>query len=503
MDHRTRYVLLTLLCAALILPACTGAPATTSQADVQATVEAGVRATLSAQPTQASSPTSLPSPTVIPPTATTVPTSPPVAPTAAPFTPATPTETSAGAPTAIPEATSAPTDTTTVFRPVEGEAARIVTNIQLVFDASGSMAQRIGNETKIQAAQRAIERIIDTLPDNPDLNVGFRVFGHEGDSSEAQKARSCQSTALLVPVQGVNKDLLRQQAGAWKPAGWTPISLALQKAGEDLQPGENVRNVIIMVTDGEETCGGDPCAVAKALAESQAEVRIDVVGFGLTPDVAKTVRCVAENSGGVYTDAQNGDALVQTLEELIAATIRRSTLRFVPVGIGGKPEEVSLTSLTNAQGEDVLTTVQLPWMARFAREHLVELPPGEYRFTISYSEIGGDQVARHVDTTYTAIIEQGRETVAVVGRGGVTFVNETPQSLQASDLRVDKAINGQWEESIAPGQLVGFGAYFAFDRAFRLTPGRYRVYDRRRGAVLLDNLIVEPGKEITVRLRGA
>ncbi|GIW00691.1 VWA domain-containing protein [Roseiflexus sp.] len=503
MDHRTRYALLTLLCAALILPACTGAPATTSQADVQATVEAGVRATLAAQPTQASSPTLLPSPTVIPPTATTVPTSPPVAPTAAPFTPATPTETSAGAPTATPEATSAPTDTTTVFRPVEGEAARIVTNIQLVFDASGSMAQRIGNETKIQAAQRAMERIIDTLPESPDLNVGFRVFGHEGDSSEAQKARSCQSTALLVPVQGVNKDLLRQQAGAWKPAGWTPISLALQKAGEDLQPGENVRNVIIMVTDGEETCGGDPCAVAKALAESQAEVRIDVVGFGLTPDVAKTVRCVAENSGGVYTDAQNGDALVQTLEELIAATIRRSTLRFVPVGIGGKPEEVSLTGLTNAQGEDVLTTVQLPWMARFAREHIVELPPGEYRFTISYSEIGGDQVARHVDTTYTAIIEQGRETVAVVGRGGVTFVNETPQSLQASDLRVDKAVNGQWEESIAPGQLVGFGAYFAFDRAFRLTPGRYRVYDRRRGAVLLDNLIVEPGKEITVRLRGA
>lgn len=503
MDHRARYGLLILLCAALILSACTGAPATTSQADVQATVEAGVRATLAAQPTQASSPTLLPSPTVIPPTATTVPTSPPVAPTAAPFTPATPTETSADAPTAIPEATSAPTDTTTVFRPVEGEAARIVTNIQLVFDASGSMAQRIGNETKIQAAQRAIERIIDTLPDNPDLNVGFRVFGHEGDSSEAQKARSCQSTALLVPVQGVNKDLLRQQAGAWKPAGWTPISLALQKAGEDLQPGENVRNVIIMVTDGEETCGGDPCAVAKALAESQAEVRIDVVGFGLTPDVAKTVRCVAENSGGVYTDAQNGDALVQTLEELIAATIRRSTLRFVPVGIGGKPEEVSLTSLTNAQGEDVLTTVQLPWMARFAREHIVELPPGEYRFTISYSEIGGDQVARHVDTTYTAIIEQGRETVAVVGRGGVTFVNETPQSLQASDLRVDKAVNGQWEESIAPGQLVGFGAYFSFDRAFRLTPGRYRVYDRRRGAVLLDNLIVEPGKEITVRLRGA
>jgi Mg-chelatase subunit ChlD len=502
MNHPARYALLTLLCASLILTACTGAPATISQADVQATVEAGVRATLAAQPTQALAPTSLPSPTAAPPTATTAPTSPPVAPTVAPFTPATPTATGADAPTTAPESSFAPTDTTTVFRPAEGEAARIITNIQLVFDSSGSMAQRIGNETKIQAAQRAMERIINTLPDNPDLNVGFRVFGHEGDSSEAQKARSCQSTALLVPVQGVNKELLRQQARAWKPTGWTPISLALQKAGEDLQPGENVRNVIIMVTDGEETCGGDPCAVAKALAESQAEVRIDVVGFGLTPDVAKTLRCIAENSGGVYTDAQNGDALAQTLEELLAATIKRSTLRLVPVGRDGKPEEISLTSFTNAQGEDVLKTAQLPWMARFAREHTVELPPGEYRFTIAYVEIGGDQVAQHVTTTYTAIIEEGRETVAVIGRGRVTFVNDTPQSLRASDLRVDKAVNGQWEESIYPGQLVGVGSYFAFDRAFRLTPGRYRVYDRNRKAVLIDNLIVEPGKEITVRLRG-
>ncbi len=496
MGRRTHYTLLVLLCAALTITACAGAPPATSQTDVQATVEAGVRATLAAQPAQS------PSPTAVPPTATTAPTSPPVAATATPFMPATPTATGADTLAATSEASAAPTDTTIVFRPAEGEAARIITNIQLVFDSSGSMAQRIGNETKIQAAQRAIERIIDVLPDSPDLNVGFRVFGHEGDSSEAQKARSCQSTALLVPMQGVNKALLRQQAGAWKPAGWTPISLALQKAGEDLTPGENVRNVIIMVSDGEETCGGDPCAVAKALAESQAEVRIDVVGFGLAPDVARTLGCIAENSSGVYTDAQDGAALAQTLEELIAATIRRSTLRFVPVGVGGQAEEVSLTSLTNARGDDMLTTVQLPWMARFAREHIVELPPGEYRFTISYVEIGGDQIAQHVPTTYTAIIEEGRETVAVIGRGGVTFVNETPQSLRAADLQVEKAVNGQWETSIYPGQLVGIGSYFAFDRAFRLTPGQYRVYDRKRRVVLIDNLIVEPGKEITVRLRG-
>lgn len=176
-----------------------------------------------------------------------------------------------------------------VFRPQEQVGTGTIVNILLVFDSSGSMAQRIGGETKIQAAQRAMERVIDALPDNPNLNVGFRVFGHEGDSSEAQRARSCQSAALLAPVQGINKELLRQQTYAWKPAGWTPISLALQRAGEDLPAGENVRNVIIMVSDSEETCGGDLCAVAAALAASESEVRIDVAGFGLEPQVAKTL----------------------------------------------------------------------------------------------------------------------------------------------------------------------------------------------------------------------
>jgi len=388
-----------------------------------------------------------------------------------------------------------------ILRPAEGRAGQVVTNIQLVLDASGSMAQSIGNETKIQAARRAMERIIDRLPDNPDLNVGFRVFGHEGDGTEAQKARSCQSTALLVPVQGVNKELLRQQTQAWQPAGWTPISLALQKAGEDFRPGENVRNAIIMVTDGEETCGGDPCAVAKALAESQVSVRIDVVGFGLKPDVAKTLSCIAENSGGVYADAQDGDALARALEELITVNLKQGSQRFVPVAVGGAPETVSLTRLVDAQGEDFLKTVQLPWMERFAQEQVVQLPPGEYRFTIAYTEIGGDQAPAHRNTEYMAVVEEGRETVAVVGRGQVTFFNDSPQVLQARDVRVEKAVGEQWEESIYPGQLVGFGPYFKFEKPFRLTPGRYRVYDRQQQKVLIDNLVVEPGKDLTVRLK--
>jgi len=502
-------------CAILIvtiISACGGAPAANEQASLRATVEAEVRATMAAQapPTEAPSPTVSPLPATATPAPTTppTPTSAPVEPTRPPFAPAADTPSPSGASAA---ATAAPAeDVRVVFRPQEQTGTGPTVNIQLVFDASGSMAQRIGGETKIQAARRAMERVIESLPDNPNLNVGFRVFGHEGDSSEAQRARSCQSTALLVPVQGVNKALLRQQALAWEPAGWTPISLALQRAGEDLKAGENVRNVIIMVSDGEETCDGDPCAVAAALAASEAEVRIDVVGFGLEPQVAQTLRCITENSGGRYIDAQNGDALAQTLEELIAASLKRSTLRFIAIGPDGKPAQVSLSGFRDAQGKSMFgarnpeTDKQIE--AAFEGEQLIALPPGEYRFTVFRTEGRADQVRDHYFTDYTAIIEEGRETVAVIGWGSVTFINDGLPATAFQDLRVEKLVDGAWETSIFTGSTITsregtVGFYFEFDAPYVLAPGRYRVYDTKRRAVVVDNIVVEPGKSIMVRLR--
>lgn len=215
-------------------------------------------------------------------------------------------------------------------------------NVVLVFDASGSMAATINGERKIDAARKAMEFVVANLPDDlPNLNVGFRIYGHEGDNTEAQRALSCQSTSLLVPVLGVDKAILRQQTYAWEPTGWTPITLALQEAGLDLaevsayqdcQGQTGARNVIIMVTDGEETCDADPCQAAQALAAADANTVIHVVGFGLTPDVATTLNCVPQN-GGIYADASDGNSLATLLVDLIGQEIEAQGLEFVPLEI--------------------------------------------------------------------------------------------------------------------------------------------------------------------------
>ena len=196
-------------------------------------------------------------------------------------------------------------------------------NVELIMDSSGSMAaQTDDGEPRIDAAKRVLNQVIDAIPVNrAELNVGFRVFGHQGNNTEAGRAESCQSSDLTVPVDGVDPDALREQVANYAPVGWTPIGLSLERAVADFPAAsETVTNAIILVTDGLETCDSDPCAIATALKESDAAVTVYVVGLGLDEEELRITGCIAENTGGQIVGAQNAGelsaALFTFLEEL-------------------------------------------------------------------------------------------------------------------------------------------------------------------------------------------
>jgi len=205
-------------------------------------------------------------------------------------------------------------------QPTESGGATV--NVEMVLDSSGSMVAEVSpGVTRIDAAKDVLNDVIDAIPEREGVNVGFRVFGHEGSNEEADRAESCQSTELVVPIDGVNKESLRAAVEGYQPVGWTPITLALQSAGEDFEPeAEGVTNAIILVTDGLETCDGDPCAAAQALAAGDVNVTTYVIGFGLTAEEQATLQCIADAGNGLNLGAGNAEelseALFTVLEEL-------------------------------------------------------------------------------------------------------------------------------------------------------------------------------------------
>ncbi|HEV2108784.1 MAG TPA: VWA domain-containing protein [Thermomicrobiales bacterium] len=201
-------------------------------------------------------------------------------------------------------------------------------NVELMLDSSGSMAAELpSGQTRIEAAKDVLTEVIDAIPaDRENLDVGFRVFGHEGDNTLEGREESCQSSELTIPIEGVNKEALQEQVDQYAPRGWTPIALSLQRAAEDFQDlpaEEDVTNAVILVTDGLETCSADPsdqdanneaaCQAAQALAESEGSPTVYVVGFGLIPDELIVLQCIADNTGGRLLGANSAEELREVL----------------------------------------------------------------------------------------------------------------------------------------------------------------------------------------------
>jgi hypothetical protein len=317
-------------------------------------------------------------------------------------------------------------------------------NVELILDSSGSMAEQTNTgETRIDAAKRVLTEVIEAIPeDRPELNVGFRVFGHRGNNTEAGKAESCQSSDLTVPIEGVDKPALQEQVDNYAPVGWTPIGLSLERAGNDFPPAaDNVVNAIILVTDGLETCDRDPCAIATALKNSEAAVTAYVVGLGLDEEELRITSCIAENTGGQIVGAQNAEelsaALFTFLEEL-QVVVTTGILEIESIG-GLYP--LADVSCAGQAATDANPTGGEPFTVSFTRDsNRVEAPVGICQ--VSWTNPSG-QV-----TTIQVNIEAERTTFI---RGSLI---KFPQG--AGEIYVLKAQDGTviWQDQIEQGDYV-------------------------------------------------
>lgn len=181
-----------------------------------------------------------------------------------------------------------------------------------VLDASNSMNIPFQGTPRIQWAKDALARLVTELPE--DLPFGIVVFGHRVPKDKG--AESCRDveSMLGVGVHGpdVRKQVVKRVMGL-EAQGKTPLAYALRFAAEKVPSPCR----IVLITDGMETCGGDPVSVARDLAAKGCVV--DVVGLAVKPEEETALRELAAAGGGRYWQVEGLDALVGTLREVAAA----------------------------------------------------------------------------------------------------------------------------------------------------------------------------------------
>lgn len=187
-------------------------------------------------------------------------------------------------------------------------------HVVVAVDASGSMAGRVGGETKMDAAKTAAESFISSLPD--DVEIGLLAFGHVGNNQQDGRAESCQGVEMVANL-GSDRAAVTQSLAGFSATGWTPLASAIEQAGARFTasdaPGEQV---IYVVSDGEETCDGDPVAVARQLNESDVSAVVNIIGFDLAAADRAQLQEVAAAGGGSFIEARTGDELRETMSNI-------------------------------------------------------------------------------------------------------------------------------------------------------------------------------------------
>ncbi|MEK4920827.1 VWA domain-containing protein [Cytobacillus sp. FSL R5-0569] len=182
-------------------------------------------------------------------------------------------------------------------------------NVEIVLDASGSMANYMGAKTRMELAKESIQAFASTLPD--EVNLSLRVYGHEGTGSDADKKMSCAANELVYESQSYNESELSNALNSFEPAGWTPLAASILEAKDDLSnlSAENNINVVYIVSDGIETCDGDPVAAAKELKDSGISPVVNVIGFDLAKDDEQQLKDIASAAEGNYLNVKNQNQL--------------------------------------------------------------------------------------------------------------------------------------------------------------------------------------------------
>lgn len=175
-------------------------------------------------------------------------------------------------------------------------------NVELILDASGSMADPLGLSTRMAVAKDAIKELVGSIPGGTPL--GLRVF------------RDCNDISQLVAIQPVDKTAYDAQVEKIEPTRGTPLVAALLQSFDALGQTTDGQRVAVLVTDGGESCGGSlDEAVNRA---KDAATRVVIIGFNIEDSgITAQLKGLAESTGGAFYDARDPDQLKAALERSV------------------------------------------------------------------------------------------------------------------------------------------------------------------------------------------
>jgi Ca-activated chloride channel family protein len=194
----------------------------------------------------------------------------------------------------------------------------------IVFDASGSMAGNtvqglFSDVTRIDEVRKALAQV---LPNAAKFRkIGLITFG-------PGPYEQCNVRLDFEPMPNATEPIM-SVVNAINPTGKTPLVQAVKLAAEVLEH-RSEQGIVVLLTDGEETCGGSPCDLGKSLKSTSRQLTVHVIGYQLKAfrwtgaQSFLDAKCLAEETGGLYITAENRQDLIEAFEKTLGCPMMSS-----------------------------------------------------------------------------------------------------------------------------------------------------------------------------------
>ncbi len=191
----------------------------------------------------------------------------------------------------------------------EWDAASCTEDAMLVLDASGSMVQGrgAGGVTLLEGARSATREVVPAATLH--RRMGLMTLG-------PGKGDQCSNIELRVPVQDRAAQPIIDVVEGLPADGGTPLAKAVEAAADALDYRSKPA-VLVVVSDGDETCGRDPCELAERLKASAKDLTIHVIGFGAANGKSAGASCLADATQGRQVVARDTAELTTALRQTL------------------------------------------------------------------------------------------------------------------------------------------------------------------------------------------
>jgi hypothetical protein len=316
--------------------------------------------------------------------------------------------------------------------------------VEIILDMSNSMWGRVDGRPRVELAREALTTALADFP--PTVPVGLRAYGHR--IAVDDKAAGCEDTERLIPPAAGTAAQILAAARELTPRGHTPIARSLLETADDLRR-EGGAATIVLISDGIESCGGNPEQVMADLRASGLPVILHTVGLTLGSADAEQLAALAGAGGGIALDAGDADALgeavrtaIKTGSDFVLANdvVERYPRNVIRVGGGTRPDEM--------QALEAGTYAFTEHMFREQRYFAVRGTPGQ-SVTVR-GMVGALEIGR---TRAGVVTYQGRPNMMFINR-----VDASGERLRGSGLSV-RGDMGTWASMTVQVEADGFARF--------------------------------------------